>query len=281
MDLRGDAGTPARRTARLGKWQLQISGPPPMVDPLLAVLDPISLHREHLPPLEVLIAPGGRWAQGVAEGRSLWSVDLPPTGWLGLLLGQVVATCAALLRRILFIHAGAVAVDGRGWVIVGQSGAGKTSSVAALLPHGAVYLSDELALLDPVTRSVVPFTLPMAVKSWTAKAVGRLPDGREVAQEGGVRFFLPDRSATSAVPAEAFILLRPGRRARLTPLSRAQMLVKLAEHQSSLNDPLRLEEAFGGFGRLLRGARCYQLQGPPAAAAVLLTRDIQGQPRPT
>jgi hypothetical protein len=46
------------------------------------------------------------------------------------------------------IHAGVVEVDGRAILLPGTSGSGKTTLVAALVAHGARYLSDEYALLD-------------------------------------------------------------------------------------------------------------------------------------
>ncbi len=48
----------------------------------------------------------------------------------------------------LFVHAGAVVWNGRAIVIPGRSGAGKTSLVVALVKAGALYGSDEYAVLD-------------------------------------------------------------------------------------------------------------------------------------
>src|SRR5215210_2081743 len=48
----------------------------------------------------------------------------------------------------IFVHAGVVAHDDRAIVIPGRSFAGKTSLVLALVEAGAVYYSDEFAVLD-------------------------------------------------------------------------------------------------------------------------------------
>ena len=48
-----------------------------------------------------------------------------------------------------FVHAGAVAHNGRGIIIPGHSFSGKSTLVAALVRAGAVYYSDEFAVLDP------------------------------------------------------------------------------------------------------------------------------------
>ncbi len=50
--------------------------------------------------------------------------------------------------RRLFVHAGVVGVGGRALVLPGRSWSGKTTLVAALVRAGAVYYSDEYAVLD-------------------------------------------------------------------------------------------------------------------------------------
>jgi hypothetical protein len=51
-------------------------------------------------------------------------------------------------RGGLFVHAAAVAWNGRGIVVPGRSRAGKSELAAALVRAGATYLSDEYAVLD-------------------------------------------------------------------------------------------------------------------------------------
>jgi hypothetical protein len=48
----------------------------------------------------------------------------------------------------VFVHAGVVAVDGRALVIPGDSFAGKSTLVEALVRRGALYYSDEFAVFD-------------------------------------------------------------------------------------------------------------------------------------
>lgn len=242
-----------------GNWEVRLTGPDNVVRPLRAILASLRIPGEELVPVTVAVSPDMRWAEGKADGHSLWTVELPEPGWLAALVAQVVATGTTLLRRHLFVHAGAVVIDGRGWVIIGESGAGKTSTVAILVRKGAAYLSDEVAMMDPTSGTVAPFALPMAVKPWTAKAAEPLPAGHVVASEGETRFHLPLSRASGPVPIESFILLRPGRAGHLRPISRADMLLAVAEHPSSLRYRDRMEEAFVGFGRLFRETACYRL----------------------
>lgn len=51
-------------------------------------------------------------------------------------------------RNRIFIHAGAVAWQGRAIVVPGQSFAGKSTLVAALMRAGATYYSDEYAVAE-------------------------------------------------------------------------------------------------------------------------------------
>ncbi len=259
---------------------VRVTGPDPMAALLRSVLTSLAILGERLPPLEVAIARDGRNALGLVNGAVLWSIPLPRAQWLEILVGQVVATVTTLLDRLLFVHAGAVAVGGHGWVLVGKSGFGKTSSVAALLARqGVVYLSDEVALIDPDGGTVLPFTLPMAFKPWTLGAIQTPPPGHDVAREGRVTYRLPARRASVPAPVNTFVLLARGRRPCLTPVSPATMLLELARHHCSLRHHHRIEEAFAGFARTLRAARCLKLAAScPAACVDLLLEATCGQP---
>lgn len=264
---------------QLGSWRVRLAGPHDLVDAVARVLRSVSLPDDNFPPVVVTIAPDGTHATGAAAGGLQWSVLLPKEGWLSVLVGQVVATATALFQRFLFIHAGAVALDGRGCVLVGESGTGKTSTVAALVREGSCYLSDEVAVLDPITGTILPFTLPMAVKPWTRDAVGALPAADEVACEGRVRFLLPQARSPEAVRGCAVVFLKPGKgQDRLLPFSRANMLVEIARHTSSFVYPDRTEAAFAGFGRLLRNASCYVLESSvPARRIAGLIRVLRAE----
>lgn len=69
----------------------------------------------------------------------------------------------ALWDRPIF-HAGVVAKDGVGVVIPAKPGGGKTSLVASLLELGFEYLSDEFAVLDPESMTVLPFPKALCFK---------------------------------------------------------------------------------------------------------------------
>jgi hypothetical protein len=77
--------------------------------------------------------------------------DADPRLWLGRLEQEIVAAVARR-SRCLWLHAGAVLLDGRALVLPGSSFAGKSTLVDALVGRGARYLSDEWAAIDPGGR---------------------------------------------------------------------------------------------------------------------------------
>lgn len=64
----------------------------------------------------------------------------------------------------IFVHAGAVAHNGKAIVLPGLSFAGKTTLVAALVKAGATYYSDEFAVLDEQGR-VHPYPKPLSLRN--------------------------------------------------------------------------------------------------------------------
>lgn len=70
----------------------------------------------------------------------------------------------------LFVHAGAVVWNGRAIVIPGRSGAGKTSLVVALVRAGALYGSDEYAVLDD-RGWVHPYARPISCRQGAHRRV--------------------------------------------------------------------------------------------------------------
>ena len=267
--------TPDLSVVRAGAWQIRIQGPVKVTRPLSVVLSSIAIPEENLPALEVFISSSGR-AHGMVDGTEAWTFTLPKRRWLSLLLGYAVGTAVSLLRELHFVHAGAVGVNGRGYVLVGPPGAGKTSMVGVLVRRGAAYLSDEVALLDPKTCTVHPFALPMAVKPWTARAIGPLPPAQLVESDADIQYLLPVRRAQGPVPLDSVVLLDPTQlAAEPAELSRAEMLLALSEQPSSFRYRERLEAAFSDFVRLLRSTRCLRVgSADPAKAASMLEQSL-------
>jgi hypothetical protein len=93
---------------------------------------------------------------------------------------QIQGHIAIEAKDFVFIHAGAVADGGRAIVIPGITFSGKTTLVRALVDAGAVYYSDEFAVLDESGR-VHPYP-----KRLTIRRPHHGADDYPVEQLGGV-----------------------------------------------------------------------------------------------
>lgn len=86
-----------------------------------------------------------------------------------LTLSSLELYVAEHARRLIFLHAGAVAVEGLGVVLPGRSMTGKSSLVAALVRAGAEYYSDEYAILND-SGFLVPYPRDVQLRSLTEVA---------------------------------------------------------------------------------------------------------------
>lgn len=98
---------------------------------------------------EVVIRSIRIGAYWIARGKTIVVEPVPGRSLAdvaSLLMGAALG--AALLQRgTLALHAGAVSRDGRAVVLLGRSGSGKSSSVAALARRGYRILDDNIAVL--------------------------------------------------------------------------------------------------------------------------------------
>lgn len=138
---------------------------PPLDDPG-RVVGPFTLYS---PDLIDLAPPGGPRLR-IRDGRSITVADdddLTSAEIHTFLFGPAF-TMLAHQRGRPPLHAGAVELDGRTIGIAGHSGAGKSTTVHALVQRGARLLSDDQLLVDPATRLAYP-AYPSA-KLWAASA---------------------------------------------------------------------------------------------------------------
>lgn len=121
------------------------------------------------------------------------------------LLGAIVAALLARLRSqgIYAIHAGAVVRDGRVMILAGRSGCGKTTLVLGLLRRGFGLLSDELAVVEPATKRILPYRRSLHIRPGTPELVPELSFLQELPQcrlGGGIEWALTPRRLERALP---------------------------------------------------------------------------------
>ncbi len=88
-------------------------------------------------------------------------------------------------RRRVFVHAGVVAWDGQAIVIPGRSHSGKTTLVTEFVRAGAVYYSDEYAVLDQQGR-VHPYPRPLGIREGDSSKQTKYPV-EEIGGRAGIK----------------------------------------------------------------------------------------------
>ncbi len=123
---------------------------------------------DHLYSLKVSGAadkPGTRSFHLLYNGSPRLARSVYLEGILDELENALESTVAQRSPDRLFLHAGVVAWQGRAIVLPGQSWAGKSTLVQALLRAGATYYSDEFAVLDSEGQ-VHPFARRLKLRDW-------------------------------------------------------------------------------------------------------------------
>jgi hypothetical protein len=153
---------------------------------------------------------------------------------------------------VVALHGGAVAYGGRAWVVIGASGAGKSSTTRALLERGAKIVSDDMVLLDAVRGLALPgaptlrlWAPPEAGARESAPIVG-LEDKRWYRMEDAMGCLEPQ-------PIGAIVVLTPTPGApesgRLEPVTGMAALVAMLAQAFDLERPIRPGRARGWRGR--------------------------------
>ena len=201
---------------------------PEVYERLPAILPPGAIacsaeHTHHRLALDV--RPGGAFGLSVDDSPFLEGIRLELA--LEVLQGQLHLHVATDAVDRVFVHAGVVGLGERAVVIPGGSFAGKTTLVAEFVRGGAVYYSDEFAVLDD--RGLVhPYPKPLSLRGEDQQQVDH-----SVASLGGAEGDRPLPVGTILVSA-----YRPGAEWCPTTLSEGQgVLAMLANSVAARSKP--------------------------------------------
>jgi hypothetical protein len=183
---------------------------------------------------------------------------------------------------LLFFHAASVVVDGRGVLLVGPKGSGKSTLSLALAARGHALLGDETAAYQPSTVLLLPMPRPVGIKPGVrAKAIGAALDQLSCTADPEGIFRVPIErllATNSPTPARlrGVVFLRGfGPEPRLTPISAGRE--ELAQMQplattTSGNTTMKVFEMI----RLLGSVVCNTLTaGDPDATANYIEEAIR------
>lgn len=172
--------------------------------------------------------------------------------------------------EFLQLHAAVLSHNGRGVLLVGDSGVGKSTLAAGLISRGWKYLSDEFALIHPATLRVHPFPKALCVKEGSFDVVTRLGlplwrRGHYVkAFKGPVGYVrtadLGARVATEPSPIRFVVFPRytGSGKPRLYPVARGSAAFMLAAN--AFNRNVFRERTVSILSRVVREARCVRLE---------------------
>jgi hypothetical protein len=174
---------------------------------------------------------------------------------------------------LLFLHAAALEHAGRAVLLVGASGAGKSTAAWGLTHEGFGYLSDELAPLDPETLEVAPYPRALCLKAdppaghplppstlrtpWTLHVPpGELPGGVAGGPIPVDAIFFVDHRAGSAWPS-------------VEPVTKGEAAARLMAH--ALNPLAHRDAGLDAVSRIASAVTAFRLRSAslPATAALV------------
>ena len=186
----------------------------------------------------------------------------------------------------LVMHAGVLARSGRGLMMPGFPGAGKSTLCASLcLLEGWRLLSDELAILDPDSGLMQPHPRPISLKATSIEVVSAFPGSRlgpvyHDTRKGNISHAACPASSVAAsaegVPVRWIVFPRfeAGCVPHRDEISRAEAFTLISEQ--SFNKERMGEIGFDALCSMLGDARCFQVVYGSTMDGIAQIRDITG-----
>jgi hypothetical protein len=204
-----------------------------------------------------------------------------PGGLVHSTLWDVHKQAVASVRRLVAVHAGAVAWREKGVVLPGATGSGKTTLVAGLIRTGFSYLSDEAALIDPRDGRLHPFPKSLTLRPESVRLLPEVMErlAPELAWTTRLRYHLSaDALRRDALggPCVVRYVITPtyarGSELRLEPVSRAEALVTLS--RNAFNMDLFGRTGVAVLADVVREAACFVLRVGDLESAVSAVRAL-------
>jgi hypothetical protein len=175
-------------------------------------------------------------------------------------------------RDLYFLHAAALGLSDRAFLLVAASGQGKSTTTWALLHHGFQYLSDELAPLDLARLEVQPYPHAICLKDEPPRPYS-LPD--KILRTRSTLHIptsqLPNTTVLKPMPLAALFFLEycPGSSSpSLQPLSQAEAAARL--FAQALNPLAHAEDGLAGAAFVAQNSPAFRV----GAADLRLTCEL-------
>ena len=162
------------------------------------------------------------------------------------------------------VHAG-TAIDpaGRGWMLIGDSCSGKSTTTALLAARGWQVSTDDIAFLTPRDQraAVVGFRSPIALRPGGIELLGRA-GGVQLTSRLKTGFWPEELGATWVQTIEPEIVVFTsvgGERTTITPMSTPEVLAQLLQWSLwVMFEPTAAQQHLDLLAQLGRQARCYR-----------------------
>lgn len=176
------------------------------------------------------------YADSVPIVRACSDNNLPP-----VVEGTMVACAARTRSDCVAFHAGCVEIAGRGVLLLGEKGSGKSTLTLALAFQGGRYLGDEVVFVRLDDRRIEAFPKAAALKEESFALFGEAPTWYSPLR-GALRYYQPPDTAPlfHSIP-KADLIVVP----RYRP-SGELSVTELARHETAL---MLVQQCFGGLGR--------------------------------
>ena len=169
----------------------------------------------------------------------------------------------------MLLHSGALEINGKGIILPGTSGNGKSTSTTCLALSGFTYYSDELAVCSPDGSRLFPFPKVPGLKAGGRKVVetafGEQSHILYTPEINNVTYFEPPRlptqkDAQAGVPIKFVLLPRQPRQGETTvrPVKKSEALTMMVEE--SLDLRLRHAAGFEALSSIVTNAECYEIR---------------------
>jgi hypothetical protein len=183
---------------------------------------------------------GGRLTLDRSRGQACFSVPrrLTEDELLHPLLAPAAAVVSHWAGRLSF-HAGAFVADGGVWALVGERGAGKSSTLAGLALSGHAIVTDDVLVLDAGAAFAGPRAIDLREETATRFALGAalgVVGGRK-------RWRVPLPQVAASLPFRGWLFLSWGERLRPRRMRAAECMRRLVENLTlrvPAADPARL-----------------------------------------
>lgn len=176
------------------------------------------------------------------QDGKLESSGLEPQNIVPHLIYRVFDHICSHEQDKLLLHAAVLSKGNKALLLPGQPAAGKSTLTAALAHTGWTYMSDELAIINPISCKVAPYPMPIGIKSKSVDPLAKLiPDlitkpVHQRADNRKVRYLLPQKTKTSGsldVRAIIFPKYSPNAKTQLTKIDPLNTLKQLSTTGSS------------------------------------------------